>query len=65
MRKLYLIMAAALFVGCGNVETRQTGLVIEGGSRVTEACLNGVKYYFWDRGLAPAYGTDQKVILCK
>lgn len=51
MRKLYLIMAAALFIGCEN--------------GVHEGCLNGVKYYFYDRGLAPAYGIDQKVILCK
>lgn len=67
MTKLYLIMAAALFIGCDEqtpLKIKETGYEVA-NFHIHEACVNGVKYYFHDRSMTAAYGTDQKVILCK
>lgn len=67
MRKLILIMAAALFIGCRPVQLNQKPTLYSvAGNAIDEICLNGVKYYYVaNRGMTAAYGTDSKVILCK
>ena len=63
MKKILLVLAVLVLFGCERESEHIEGISSRGGSSPT-VCLNGVVYYNFGRQMAPAFGTDSKVILC-
>ena len=63
MKRLLIIIVALLLFACENESEHLEGIYSYGAGSPTE-CLNGVVYYTFAKRMAPAFGTDSKVILC-
>ena len=63
MKRIMIIMVALMLFACENESEHVKGIYSYGGGNPT-VCLNGVVYYTFNNRMAPAFGTDSKVILC-
>ena len=63
LKTILIVMIALLLFGCENESEHIEGIYSYGGASPTR-CLNGVVYYQFANQMAPAFGTDSKVILC-
>lgn len=64
MKTIMIISIALMLSACENESEHIKGIYSYGGAGPT-VCLNGVVYYDFGRQMAPAFGTDSKVILCE
>jgi hypothetical protein len=63
--KKFLTAAVFLCISCEPAVQYSTEGMSVRNSDVFSACLYGIKYYFWDRGLAPAYKPNGNLQRCK
>lgn len=63
MKKILIILVALMLSACENESEHIEGIYSRGGGSPTK-CFNGVVYYISGYQMAPAFGTDSKVILC-
>jgi hypothetical protein len=56
---LAICSTALLVAGCGEKENGRTVI-----KNPVELCVNGVVYYTFGHGKAPAYGVDGNIVLC-
>ena len=63
MKKILIILVALMLSACENESEHIKGIYSYGGASPTR-CLNGVVYYVSGYQMAPAFGTDSKVIIC-
>ena len=64
MKSIFIILVALTLSACENESEHIKGVYSYGGGKPT-LCLNGVVYYNFSHMMAPAFGTDSKVILCE
>lgn len=64
MKKIVLLLTVLVLFGCENESEHIEGVYSHGGASPTR-CIKGVVYYTFTSQMAPAFGTDSKVILCE